>query len=177
MVFALIVFVINARIPAGLSELLRPIYRCRYSAADRRDNFVTSPVVLSWEDAARILEVLQRCKCAWSYSQIDRYNGNEKRAKGKRKKHPVEFRWTGSHHPEWVGEFRRRSRKLWIVVCVSASRTIPRGRYRFPKETTVVSRFEQSRHRYANVEFPRITHPNISFMNIKFHDIHDFGEK
>lgn len=68
---------------------------------------------------------------AWSYSQIDRDNGNgnvcEKDAS---RKHPVEFR-TGSHHLEWVREFRRRSRKLWIVVCVSASRTIPERRYRF----------------------------------------------
>lgn len=81
------------------------------------------------------------------------------RAKGKRK-HPAEFRRTGSHHPEWVREFRRRSRKLWIVVCVSASRTIPERRYRFLGNyrhlacLTLPSRWH---HRYANIKFPRIT--------------------
>lgn len=36
-----------------------------------------------------------------------------------------------SHHPEWICEFRRRSRKLWIDMRVSVSYTIPERRYRF----------------------------------------------
>jgi len=127
--FLLIVFVINARIPVGLSELLRPIYRCRDSAADRGDNFVTSRIVLSREDAARILEVLQRCKCVVVFPNRSRQRQRERVRKGRV---PKASRWISNRFsPSWMSTWipetvaKTMNRRVCLSLAYNSREKVP----------------------------------------------------